>query len=98
MCAAVLEVSRVTWAYGVALRRANDIERLYRARMRMLDRPYDPFPAKRLRSEIEKHQFGVYATLPRATARGVWRETGMTARTMGWVLILSAVGAAVVIH
>jgi hypothetical protein len=53
------------WIYREALRRANGLERLFQHRMRALDRAYDPYPAQRMRMELERYEFGVYATFPR---------------------------------
>ena len=53
------------WVYHEALQRANQLERLFQHRVQALDRPYDPYPAERLRVELERYDFGVYATFPR---------------------------------
>jgi hypothetical protein len=55
------------YQYMNALRRANDLERLFQARLRALDRLYDPYPARRLRTAVERYQFGVLTQLPRTT-------------------------------
>jgi len=52
------------WVYQEALLRANSLERLFQHRMRALDRAYDPYPAERLRVELERYDFGVYTTFP----------------------------------
>jgi hypothetical protein len=60
-----LQNARQDWIYRQLLRRANQIERLLQRRLQALDRPYDPYPAKRLRAELDDYDFGVLGHIPR---------------------------------
>jgi hypothetical protein len=56
---------RSSWIYRGLVRRANKIERLFQRRLQALDRPYDRYPADRLRSELESYEFGVLTNIDR---------------------------------
>lgn len=61
--------ARTTWIYRQLVRRANKIERLFQRRLQALDRPYDEYPAQRLRTELESYEFGVLSSIERFTLR-----------------------------
>ena len=50
--------------YQQTLHRANDLERLFQARLRVLDRSYDPYPQQRLQASLEQYDFGVLTNIP----------------------------------
>lgn len=60
--------ARTTWIYKQLVRRANKLERLFQRRLQALDRPYDEYPAQRLRTELEAYEFGVLSSIERFRA------------------------------
>jgi hypothetical protein len=60
-----LQNARQDWIYHQLLQRANQIERLFQRRLQALDLPYDPYPAKRLRAELDDYDFGVLGHISR---------------------------------
>lgn len=57
--------AREHWIYHQLVRRANRIERLFQHRMQALDLPYDPYPSRRLRAELEGYEFGALGQIRR---------------------------------
>ena len=61
----MLQDARSGWIYDQLVRRANAMERLFQHRLQALDLPYDPYPSRRLRMELEKYEFGVLTHIQR---------------------------------
>ena len=79
------------WIYRETLRRANGLERLFQHRMRALDRAYDPYPAQRMRVELERYEFGVYATFPRFHIRLIRPSLALSTTVVYLALLVVAV-------
>jgi hypothetical protein len=80
------------WLYRAALRRANQLERLFQHRLRALERPYDSYPLDRLQTEIERYAFGSLGQLPRFRAR-LLKETLSASAVLAYAVSALAAGA-----
>ena len=83
--------------YRSALKRANDLERLFQARLRALDRSFDPYLTRRLRTAIERYQFGPLTHLPRTRVAGLVKAATRSVLLTYAVGFIAAVIAAVVV-
>jgi hypothetical protein len=89
--------AHLSWLYHQLVRRASAIERLVQHRIRVLDRPYDPYPIKRLRSDVERYQFGALCNLPKASLRLVGGHMSLVAAAFYVMPVVAAGIAAVVV-
>lgn len=89
--------AREGWVYHQLVRRANRIERLFQHRLQALDLPYDPYPSRRLQSELESYEFGPLGMIPKFRPRRL-QQTVSTPVAVTYVApVLLAAGAAFIV-